>query len=99
MTLGRILTLAAATVAVLAAPQLAPDTAQAKSKAYKGYAGQRYARGGAQAYCPLRQTVNGDIVDCHGWRLRTNATGWDNTCLNLDYLPSMYACSSRGGGR
>ena len=97
MTLGRILTLAAAT-ALLAAPTLAPNTAEAKSKAYKGYAGQRYARGG-QHNCPLRQTVNGDIVDCHGWRLRSNATGWDNTCLNLDYLPSMYACSPRGGGR
>ena len=45
MTLGRILTLAAAT-ALLAAPTLAPNTAEAKSKAYKGYAGQRYARGG-----------------------------------------------------
>jgi hypothetical protein len=98
MTLGKIFTLWAATVALLAAPTLAPNTAEAKSKAYKGYAGQRYARVG-QYNCPLRQTVNGDIVDCHGWRLRTNATGWDNTCLNLDYLPSMYACSSRGGGR
>jgi hypothetical protein len=98
MTLGRILTLAAATAALLAAPTLAPNTAEAKSKAYKGYEGQRYARV-RQNNCPLRQTVNGDIVDCHGWRLRSNATGWDNTCLNLDYLPSMYACSSRGGGR
>ncbi len=98
MNIGRTLTIAAASVALLAASQLAPGAAEAKSKAHKGYAGQRYARGGA-AYCPLRQTVNGDIVDCHGWRLRTNATGWDNTCFNLDYLPSMYACSPRGGGR
>jgi hypothetical protein len=81
---------------MLAAPQLAQDTAEAKTKAHKGYAGQRYARDG-RFNCPLRQTVNGDIVDCRGWRLRSNAIGWDNSCLNLDYLPSMYACSSRGG--
>jgi hypothetical protein len=98
MKTGRILTIATTTVAMLAASQLAPNIAEAKTQAHKGYAGQRYARGG-QYNCPLRQTVNGDTVDCHGWRLRTNATGWDNTCLNLDYLPSMYACSSRGGGR
>jgi len=96
MNIGRMLTLAAA-AALIAAPQLAPDAA-AKTKAHKGYAGQRYARG-PQYGCPLRQTINGDIVDCHGWRLRSNATGWDNTCFNLDYLPSMYACSPRGGGR
>jgi hypothetical protein len=96
MTLGRILPLAAATVALLAAPALAPNAAEAKSKAYKGYAGQRYARGG-QYNCPLRRTVNGTIVDCHGWRLRSNVTGWDNSCFNLDYLPSMYACSPMGG--
>ena len=92
MKTGKILTLATA-AALLAAPQFAPDAA-AKTKAHKGYAGQRYARG-QQSACPLRQTVNGDIVDCHGWRFRPNV-GWDNTCLNLDYLPSMYACSSPG---
>jgi hypothetical protein len=93
MITRRMLTLMAATVAILAVPQLAPDNAEAKSKAHKGYAGQRYARV-PQNNCPTRQTVNGDIVDCHGWRLRPS--GWDNTCLNLDYLPSMYACSSPG---
>jgi hypothetical protein len=94
MKTGKIITLAAATVAILVAPQLAPDTAEAKSKAYKGYAGQRYARA-AEYGCPLRRTVDGDLVDCRGWRLRPNV-GWDNTCLNLDYLPAMYACSSPG---
>ncbi len=44
--------------------------------------------------CPLRRTIGGTIVDCQGWRLRSNATGWDNTCFDLDYLPSMFACSS-----
>jgi hypothetical protein len=95
MNTGRILTIAA-TAAMLASSQLSSDAAEAKTKAYKGYAGQRYARVG-QYNCPLRRTVNGDIVDCHGWRFRSNAIGWDNSCFNLDYLPSMYACSSRGG--
>ena len=96
MNTGRILTIAA-TAAMLASSQLSSDTAEAKTKAYKGYASQRYARVG-QSNCPLRRTVTGAIVDCHGWRLRSNAMGWDNTCFNLDYLPSMYACSPQGGG-
>ncbi len=30
-----------------------------------------------------------------GWRRRSNARGWDNTCLSGSGLPSMYACSAR----
>jgi len=45
-----------------------------------------------QAGCPIHLTAEGDPVDCHGWRYRSNI-GWDNTCLNLDYLPSEFACS------
>jgi hypothetical protein len=45
------------------------------------------------ANCPLHLTASGDLADCRGWRLRRNATGWDNTCFrSLDHLPSMYAC-------
>jgi hypothetical protein len=45
--------------------------------------------------CPLHITASGAVADCEGWRLRRNATGWDNTCFkSLDYLPSMYACPS-----
>ncbi len=47
--------------------------------------------------CPLHRTALGELVDCQGWRLRDNAIGWDNSCFNLDYLPSMYACGSSGG--
>lgn len=46
-------------------------------------------------YCPLHETLGGEIVDCHGWRLRSNAKGWDSSCFNLDYLPSQFACSAR----
>ena len=85
MKKSRILTAAASLLAVLALSMVA---AEAKTKTHHRYVAQD------QNHCPLRRTVNGDIVDCNGWRLRSNATGWDNTCLNLDYLPSMYACSA-----
>ena len=47
--------------------------------------------------CPVHRNAEGDLVDCRGWRYRSNAIGWDNTCFNLDYLPSAYACSPGGG--
>jgi hypothetical protein len=47
-------------------------------------------------YCPVHRNAEGELVDCQGWRKRANATGWDNSCFNLSYLPSMYACSARG---
>jgi hypothetical protein len=42
----------------------------------------------------LRVTAGGELTDSQGWRKRDNAKGWDNTCFNLDYLSSMYACSA-----
>jgi hypothetical protein len=48
-----------------------------------------------QQGCPVRQIADGSLVDCHGWRKWSGSIGWDNTCLNLDYLPSEFACSSR----
>jgi hypothetical protein len=30
-----------------------------------------------------------------GWRRRSNAKGWDNTCLNVPWLPSQFACDAR----
>jgi hypothetical protein len=47
--------------------------------------------------CPIYKNAEGELVDCRGWRKRKNATGWDNTCLNLPYLPSIYACGSVNG--
>jgi hypothetical protein len=47
-------------------------------------------------YCPMHRTAGGTLVDCHGWRLRSNAIGWDPTCHNLGYLPSEFACGSTG---
>lgn len=44
--------------------------------------------------CPVHKNAFGELIDCHGWRLRNNAIGWDNGCFCLDYLPSQFACSS-----
>ncbi len=87
MNRNRILTATAAIIAMLTV-SMAGAAAEAKTNTRHRYVAK------SQNTCPLRRTVNGDIVDCHGWRLRSNATGWDNSCLNLDYLPSMYACGS-----
>ena len=84
MTRKRITT---AAISAMLAVSMVGAAAEAKTNAR----GPRYVAK-SQTACPVRRTVNGDIVDCHGWRLRPNV-GWDNTCLNLDYLPSMYACS------
>jgi hypothetical protein len=89
MKIVRMLTIAPIACAMLVAPVF--DSAQAKSKAHRA----RVVK--SQDHCPLRRTVDGDLVDCHGWRLRSS--GWDNSCFNLDYLPSQFACSSRGGRR
>jgi len=47
--------------------------------------------------CPIHKNAYGDLIDCRGWRLRDNATGWDNTCFHLDYLSSQFACASPNG--
>jgi hypothetical protein len=44
----------------------------------------------------FRASPEGDLIDQNGWRLRNGV--WDNTCFNLAYLPSQFACSSNGGG-
>ncbi len=84
----KMLTIAPIAFALLVTPVF---EAQAKSKAHRA----RVVK--SERHCPLRRTVGGDLVDCQGWRLRPG--GWDNSCLNLDYLPSQFACSSRGGRR
>jgi hypothetical protein len=48
--------------------------------------------------CPVRRLADGSLVDCQGWRKWSGSVGWDNNCLNLDYLPSQFACGSAGGG-
>ena len=89
MKAGRKFVAFAASFALIAAPLA--SAASAGTKKHHRHHTKR------QAGCPLRRTAEGELVDCQGWRLRSNATGWDNTCFNLDYLPSQFACSSRLG--
>ncbi len=70
--------------AVVAAPMV--GGADAKTKTHR----RHFVK--TRAVCP-RRTAEGEVVDCNGWRLRPG--GWDNTCFNLDYLPSQFACSAR----
>jgi hypothetical protein len=48
-------------------------------------------------YPSTRLSPDGDIIDRNGWRYRPGY-GWDNTCFNINYLPSSIACGA-GGGR
>ena len=48
-----------------------------------------------QSGCPVHRNSFGELMDCHGWRL--GSMGWDNTCFNLGYLPSQFACTPSGG--
>lgn len=79
-------------IAIFAVPML-DLSAEARhgAKARSDLSQRSIAPGG----CPVHRVAGGDLADCHGWRLH-NGT-WDNTCFNLDYLPSQFACSSRGG--
>jgi hypothetical protein len=67
----------------------------ALSPAYGEPQGSNYKYPRKVRGCPVHRIASGELVDCHGWRLG-NGIGWDNSCLNLDYLPSMFACGGRG---
>jgi hypothetical protein len=48
----------------------------------------------ARHYNPQRRAADGVLVDRNGWR---QTASWDNSCHDLLYLHSMYACSGHGG--
>jgi hypothetical protein len=79
----------AAAFALIAAP-LPQASAGGRAKTHHRHPVKKADR------CPTHRTAEGELVDCRGWRLRPGI-GWDNTCFNLDYLPSQFACSSPGG--
>jgi hypothetical protein len=78
-----------AALALIATP-FSQASAEGRTKAHHRHSLKK------QGGCPTHRTAEGELVDCRGWRLRPGI-GWDNSCFNLDYLPSQYACSSRGG--
>jgi hypothetical protein len=93
MSINNKLLIFAAAAAVLAVLPLTVSV-DAKPKRYdRHYARKHYD---PPAYPLERRAVDGSLVDRQGWRLRPGY-GWDNTCFNLDYLASQFACT--GGGR
>lgn len=50
------------------------------------------------AYRPLAAgywNYPGYYAGTYGWRHRSNARGWDNTCIDAPWLPSEFACSAK----
>jgi hypothetical protein len=75
---------------MLVVPMFGAVAKEASTEQQQYWPYMRMAKG-----CPLHRAAGGAIVDCHGWRLRSTVRGWDNSCFNLDYLPSSVACTSR----
>ncbi len=90
MNINRMLAIIVASCAMLAAP-LNASAENTKTRAHHRHYVMRYSG------CPVYRNAEGELVDCRGWRKRDNAIGWDNTCFNLPYLSSQFACSSSGG--
>jgi hypothetical protein len=66
-------------------------------KTWAHHHGDRWGRsqGGYEQGWGRRRSIDGDLIDSAGWRLRNG--NWDNTCFRtLDYLSSMSSCT--GGG-
>jgi hypothetical protein len=82
--------LVAACVALLTAPMFA-TAAEARHKGHHRNHIHRLAHRHSTGNF-LRMTFEGEIVGRAGWRFRN--TGWDNSCFNLPYLNSQFACSS-----
>jgi hypothetical protein len=67
-------------------------TAIIKHKTRHGYPHRQVA---ARHYNSYRTAIDGVLVDRNGWR---QTGSWDNSCHNLLYLHSMYACTGHNGG-
>ncbi len=86
MIASKKLIASAAAVAFFVAP-LAGAIAQTRPyNGQYGYAARNY---GAAPF--------GGFIDWYGtgWRNRDTMRGWDNTCLNVPWLPNQFACSPR----
>jgi hypothetical protein len=78
----------AAAFAMSASPSV-DAAAQSQQSTYQRHAAYRphYRRSAGSSSC----------IDCYpsGWRYRSTARGWDNTCVNVPWLPSAFACSAK----
>jgi len=88
MKTRRELVALAAAFSMLAAPAFGA-TAASKAKIYH----RHYVAG--QPYYAVAPAGYYGVWYAPGWRHRTNARGWDNTCLDLPWLPSQFACSAK----
>ncbi len=79
----------AVAVAMLVAPifEAKAQTRTHTPKRYTAYRAPNYAPSSG----PL---TDGDWPE-GGWRYRPTARGWDNTCVNVPWLPSQFACSAK----
>jgi hypothetical protein len=81
----------AAAFAVLATP-LAGAAAQTRTY-HRHYAYWPHSRPYAARY--LNYPAGLGYGYGAGWRLRSNARGWDNSCIDAPWLPSEFACSAK----
>ncbi len=87
--------LVAACAALLTVPMLG-TAAEARTKGHRRHHVQTVAHHHHHSTPrDLWTTFEGERVDRAGWRLRAN--GWDNSCFNLPYLSSQFACTSNAG--
>ena len=79
----------AVAVAMLVTPifEAKAETRAGAPKRYSAYRAPNYA-------LPPGALSDGDW-QVGGWRYRPTARGWDNTCVNVPWLPSQFACSAK----
>jgi len=56
---------------------------------------KRYSADNAQHYARLSGQSDHRYWHAGGWRYRLTVRGWDNTCVNVPWLPSQFACSAK----
>jgi len=92
MVASKKLVALAAALAVLVTPLVG---AAAQTRTYhRNYAYRPAYRPLAAGYWNYPGYYGGYGYD-NGWRHRSNARGWDNTCINAPWLPSEFACSAK----
>jgi hypothetical protein len=90
MSIYKKIAACAVAFAVLSAPFFA---ASADARPWKHYRHHGYYA--TAPHSQLRRVAGGALADRNGWRYRTGY-GWDNSCFNIDYMLSRYACTAQG---
>lgn len=79
----------AAVLAMLVTPMFEAE-AQTRTHTPKRYSAYRVPH-----YAPFSGPLTDSDWRAGGWRYRPTARGWDNTCVNVPWLPSQFACSAK----